>query len=196
MDENSEYYNQHASLFFASTMGVDMSALQEAFLAKLPPASRVLDAGCGSGRDAKAFAARGHVVTAFDASPALAELASAHCGFPVAVRTFAELDEVDAYDGIWACASLLHVSATDLPNTIGRLWRALRSGGCFYLSFKLGSGERRHGGRRFTDANDTDVRAWFASVPHVGSLDTWVTEDQRPDRREQWINALVVRAPA
>jgi HKD family nuclease len=112
------------------------------------------------------------------------------------VRSFSDMDEVEAYDGIWACASLLHVSTKELPDVIGRLWRALRPGGCFYLSFKLGTGERSHGGRRFTDANDTDLRAWFASVPHLGSMETWVTEDQRPHRNEQWINALVSRTPA
>lgn len=88
MDDSADYYNQNAASFFASTVTVDMSALHDAFLVKLPPGGRILDAGCGSGRDAKAFASRGYSVTAFDASPDLAELASIHCGFDILVRTF------------------------------------------------------------------------------------------------------------
>ncbi len=196
MEDNTEYYNQNAASFFRSTADVDMSALHEAFLVRLPAGGRILDAGCGSGRDAKAFALRGYDVTAFDASPELANLASANCGFDVAVRTFSDVNEIDAYDGIWSCASLLHVADQDMSGAIGRLWRALRPGGCLYLSFKLGSGERTHGGRRFTDANDTALRGWLAAMPQVSLIESWITEDKRPDRSEQWINALVVRSPA
>ena len=195
MDDSADYYNQNGASFFASTVTVDMSVLHDAFLVKLPSGGRILDAGCGSGRDAKAFASRGYSVTAFDASPQLAELASAHCGFEIGVRTFSAVDEIDAYDGIWSCASLLHISADDMRHAIGKLWRALRPGGCLYLSFKLGTGERAHEGRRFTDADDTRIRCWFAAVPQVSSLETWITEDTRPDRSEQWINAFVLRSP-
>jgi 2-polyprenyl-3-methyl-5-hydroxy-6-metoxy-1,4-benzoquinol methylase len=132
---STDYYDQNATSFFASTITVDMSALHDAFLVKLPPGGRILDAGCGSGRDAKAFATRGYSVTAFDASPQPAEMASAHCGFEIVVRTFSAVDEIDAYDGIWSCASLLHTAADDMPHAIGKLWRALRPGGYFYLSF-------------------------------------------------------------
>jgi superfamily II DNA or RNA helicase/HKD family nuclease len=196
MNENVEYYSQNAGSFFASTVDVDMSELREEFLAKLPAGGRILDAGCGSGRDAKAFALRGFDVIAFDASPELAELASAHCGFDVAVRSFSAVDEIDAYDGIWSCASLLHVATQEMAATIGLLWRALRPGGCLYLNFKLGSGERTQGGRRFTDANDATLRGWFAALPQVSLFETWITRDRRPDRAEHWINALVIRAGA
>ncbi|MEJ8857188.1 DEAD/DEAH box helicase family protein [Variovorax robiniae] len=193
MDPNTEYYQQNASRFFEATVNVDMSTLYAAFLAKLPPGARILDAGCGSGRDAKAFALRGFEVSAFDASAELAQLASDHCGFEVKARTFAQVEEIAAYDGIWSCASLLHVASPEIPDALHRLWRALRPGGCLYVSFKLGSGDRLHGGRRFTDADDATIRGWFRSIPAVEAINTWVTDDQRPDRAEQWINALILR---
>jgi len=112
------------------------------------------------------------------------------------VRSFSSVDEVDAYDGIWSCASLLHVAEQDMPATIGLLWRALRRAGCLYLSFKLGSGERTHGGRRFTDANDATLRGWFAALPEVTLFETWITGDKRPDSVDRWINTLVSRSPA
>ena len=77
-----------------------------------------------------------------------------------------------------------------------RLWRALRPGGCLYLSFKLGAGEREHAGRRFTDADDASLRGWLSPLPLVSSVETWVSEDKRPDRTEQWINALAGKETA
>ncbi|MGS0758452.1 class I SAM-dependent methyltransferase, partial [Roseateles sp. GG27B] len=87
------------------------------------------DAGCGSGRDAKAFTEQGFSVAAFDASPALAALASEHSGIAVTVRTFSEVSEIASYDGIWACASLLHLPQADIPAALLGLWQALRSSG-------------------------------------------------------------------
>lgn len=196
MDSNSEYYSKNARSFFDSTVSVDMSSLHESFLAKLPANAHILDAGCGSGRDAKAFADRGYRVSAFDASTELASLASRHCGFNVSVRTFGEVVEVEAFDGIWSCASLLHVPAAELPACLMRLWRALRPGGCLYVSFKLGAGEREHAGRRFTDADDHALRGWLSPLPLVSSIETWVSEDKRPERSERWINALVAKDTA
>lgn len=195
MNPNTEYYSQNARSFFDSTAFVDMSGLHDVFLSRLPAKAHILDAGCGSGRDAKAFADRGFKVSAFDASSELASLASQHCGFDVGVRTFGDVAEVEAYDGIWCCASLLHVPATELPACLKRLWRALRPGGCLYVSFKLGTGERAHQGRRFTDADDTTLRHWLSPLTLVSSVETWVSEDKRPERSEQWINALVAKAP-
>lgn len=194
MNPSDRYYEQFAAEFFGSTVGVDMASIHHRFLSRLPPRAHILDAGCGSGRDAKAFAEAGFQVTAFDASAELARLASTHCGFEVAVRRFEDVDEVQAFDGIWCCASLLHVALDAMPATLDRLWRALRPGGTLYLSFKHGAGERLHGGRRFTDADETTLRRWFERWPDVQQIDLWLTDDQRPDRADRWINALVIRA--
>ena len=193
MDRLTDYYDQNAYLFFSNTVGVDMSPLYDRFLASVPAGSRVLDAGCGSGRDAKAFASRGFEVVAFDASPELARLASVHCGFDVATRTFDDVDDVDAYDGIWCCASLLHVPRAALEPTIGRLWRALRPGGTLYASFKQGQGERVHEGRRFTDLEEQELRELLLGMPGIDAVETWVTRDRRPERQEHWVNALARR---
>jgi hypothetical protein len=68
-------------------------------------------------------------VTAFDALSALAGLASEHCGLPVEVRRFQEVDWEGRFDGIWACASLLHVSMAELPEVLRRLGRVLKPDG-------------------------------------------------------------------
>lgn len=189
------YYDTHAELFFSDTQDVDMAALHQRFLAQLPVGAHILDAGCGSGRDSKAFQEQSYRVTAFDASSQLVELARRHTGLPIGHRSFADVNEIAVYDGIWACASLLHLPESELSRSLQRLWQALKPGGVFYLSFKYGAGERQHGGRHFTDANESRLAAWLANVPDMLSSETWISEDQRPDRSERWLNALLFRTP-
>lgn len=188
------YYNQHAGQFIADTLHVDMESLYQRFLGHLPAGAHVLDAGCGAGRDALAFRQRGYRVSAFDASQALADHASQLLGQPVPVRRFDEVDEIERYDGIWACASLLHVPAAHMPGNFQALWQALKPGGVLYCSFKLGTGERDRNGRRFTDANEDQIRQWIQDLTGLAGLDCWLTEDRRPDRQEQWLNCLLRKA--
>lgn len=195
MDKNTQYYEHNSEAFFQNTVAVDMSPLHKRFLNQLPNGGSILDAGCGSGRDAKAFSDFGFTVTAFDASKDLANLASQHCGFEVAVKRFSDVTEVAAYDGIWCCASLLHVPLVEMPSTILKLWQALKPNGCLYVSFKVGHGERDHGDRRFTDANEEQLSEWFHPLERLQVHELWYTLDQRPDRNERWINALVKKTP-
>ena len=196
MSDSSSYYAQNAQQFFMNTVHVDMSELYKGFLAAIPAGGLILDAGCGSGRDTKEFISRGYRVVAFDASPELAALASEYAEQPIAVRNFAEVTEQSVYDGIWACASLLHAPESELPATIARLWSALKHDGVLYLSFKEGNGERIHNGRRFTDATESRLREWLSALPDLETITCWTTADQRPDRTESWLNALVQRQPA
>ncbi|WP_462330101.1 class I SAM-dependent methyltransferase [Thiohalocapsa halophila] len=97
----------------------------------------------------------------------------------------------DAFDGIWACASLLHVPAAELPDAMQRLCRALKPGGVIYASFKYGSGEREHHGRRFTDLDEPGLSALLRRVPGLAEAETWTTADLRPGREaERWLNRL------
>lgn len=194
MTQTTRYYNQHAAAFFANTVDVDMSDLHGRFLANISSGGIILDAGCGSGRDAKAFLEKGFRVSAFDASMELAARATVHAGIQVAVRHFNDVNEVSCYDGIWACASLLHVPATDIPVTLHALWAALKPGGVFYFSFKHGVGERIQDGRHFTDITEPQLRDWVNDLPDVLSVECWSSNDQRPGRSEQWLNAIVSKS--
>ncbi|EOI5728860.1 class I SAM-dependent methyltransferase [Cronobacter malonaticus] len=187
------YYQAHAHEFFEGTVAVDMSSLYDAFTPHLPAGARVLDAGCGSGRDALAFRQMGYEVEAFDACDELVALARAHCGLPVKEMTFSELDAVERYDGIWCCASLLHLSHDELPNAMQKLSAALKPGGVWYLSFKYGEGEREQQGRHFTDMNEARLTTLLAAFPELSPQALWVTQDKRPERREQWLNGLLVK---
>lgn len=193
MSRTIRYYDDNAAQFAEGTLGVDMSELHTRFLVHIPAGGLILDAGCGAGRDIKAFVQAGFRVRAFDASAELVCLAQEHSGLAVELRRFEDVDERSCYDGIWACASLLHVPEADLPATLSCLWASLKPGGVFYLSFKHGEGERCAGERDFTDATESRLRDWVGGLPEIETLECWITRDQRPERSEEWLNGLLRR---
>ncbi len=189
------YYNQNAQSFSDSTLHVDMSALYAEFLPLIPKHGHILDAGCGSARDAMYFKQQGFTVSAFDASPELAKLASNYLQQAVEVKTFQQLNCTNKYNGIWCCASLLHVPKVELPQVFLKLQNALKPNGVLYVSFKYGTQERVHNGREFTDLNESALTALINSHTKLKILKQWQTVDQRPEREsEVWLNALLTRS--
>ena len=188
------YYNTHAEDFVSATASVDFSALQEAFLSHLPKQATVLDVGCGSGRDSKAFLAHGCKVTAIDGSEALCALASAAIGQPVLCTTFQAYRPDQRFDGIWACASLLHLEWDDLIDVMTTLAEALVPGGCFYASFKYGSTSETRNGRFFTDMTESRFEALLAHLPALEPARCFITPDARPGREnERWLNVFLIK---
>ncbi len=193
MTDSARYYDEHADEFYALSVGADMTALHDAFLAHLPPGARILDAGCGSGRDSRAFLDRGFRVTALDASAAMVARASALLDQPVLHLRFEDLAFDEAFDGIWACASLLHVPRAEMPTVLDRLARALVPRGVLFASFKWGDGEVVRDGRLFTSYTPGSFIHLLAalSVP-LAIINVWQTEDVRPGRAgEDWLDALL-----
>ncbi|MGS4817770.1 class I SAM-dependent methyltransferase [Raoultella terrigena] len=188
------YYQHNADSFFTATVAVDMSSLYAPFVEALTPPELILDAGCGSGRDAKAFAEMGYRVEAFDASSEMVARAARYSGLPVRQRSFADISETARYDGIWCCASLLHVPGDELPGVMQRLATALKPGGVWYVSFKYGTGEREKEARRFTDLDEAGLTALVAALADIDITRMWQTLDKRPDRSETWLNALLLKA--
>jgi 2-polyprenyl-3-methyl-5-hydroxy-6-metoxy-1,4-benzoquinol methylase len=168
-----------------------MSALQRRFTELLPAGGRVLDAGCGSGRDAKAFTSMGFDVVAFDASAEMVKRARAHTGLEVLHMTFDDVDWRGQFDGVWASASLLHVPRAQMIEVLRRFRDALVFGGVLYFSFKHGAAERSVGGRTFTDIDEPSVQSLVAKIKQLSVLDLWVTADVRPNRdAEKWVNCI------
>ncbi len=189
-----DYYDANARAFAAQTLEADIDATRDWFLAQLPPGGSVLEAGCGAGRDALAFLRAGYQVTAFDGSAAMVQLTAELTGLPVQHRLFAEVDWEAEFDGVWACASLLHVPRADLPDALARLARALKPGGAFFASFKLGDEERHANGRYFNDMTPASLAPLIAAAG-LDLVEARVTADGRPGREhEQWVSALARRA--
>lgn len=186
------YYEENAETYFDSTVQADMRELRDRFLHRVRLGGTILDAGCGSGRDAKAFADAGYSVTAFDASSEMVRLARQHTGLPVRHMTFEQMAGHDEFDGIWASACLLHVARTDLPATFGRFARALASGGAWYLSMKQGDTTRELDGRTFTDVTEAEMNGLLETVC-LSVREIWLTADVRPGREDRWVNAIAIK---
>lgn len=188
----TEFYDDNAAYYFDATVDVDMTALRSRFLAYVPANGHILDAGCGSGRDSHAFLEGGYRITAFDASPNMAALAGEYVGQGVEVLRFQDITWVATFDGIWACASLLHVPRPELPDVLQRLTAALNLGGILYASFKYGSQDRDECGRHFTDLDETGLASVLEQVPNLRCVEQWVSDDRRPGHaHERWLNSIL-----
>jgi len=188
-----DYYQQNADEFFNGTINVDMSNIYQHFTIRLPIGSLILDAGCGSGRDSKAFLEMGYRVEAFDASSEMAKRASAHTNLNIKHAAFEDVNDIDKYDAIWCCASLLHVPESQLQQTLDQLSQALKMNGIWYLSFKYGDSQREKGGRMFTDINENRLMSLVKPLNNIKLQQSWVTQDNRPDKNEKWLNALLIK---
>lgn len=190
MTSNIEYYNLNAASFFAGTVNADMSLWRDKFKAYLPEGGRVLDAGCGSGRDSLAFKKDGYSVVAFDASSEMCRMASELIGQEVLQLRFDQITFENEFDGIWACASLLHVPNEELPVTLEKLHKAMKPQGTLYVSFKYGEGTKQRGDRVFSDFTETSVKALLENAG-FDIVECGVTSDIRPGRAdEKWVNVI------
>lgn len=155
------YYDDPANAYADQTVHADMSAIYERFEKHLAPGAAVLDAGCGSGRDSLHFMKAGYAVTAIDASQEMCDFASQLLQQNVRKLHFQELDYDACFDGIWACASLLHVPERQQAEVFHRLMRALVPGGVLYASWKYGETERTEAasGRLFCDMTEQRAEA-------------------------------------
>ena len=186
-----DYYNQNASAFITDTISVDLKELWVKFINALL-GDKVLDLGCGSGRDTKYFLEVGLKVTAVDGSEELCKRASDYLGIPVYHMLFQELDLVDEYNGIWACSSILHLPKDELRTVFYKMVRALKSSGIIYTSFKYGEFEGERNGRYFTDFTIESFRTFIKNIPNLKIEEQWITEDVRPGRGdEKWLNLLL-----
>ncbi len=129
---DSDYYDKHGKDFANTTRQLDVAPLMGDFLRLLLAGGHILDAGCGSGRDTKAFAELGYTVTAIDSSPSMVSMAAEYSGQEVLELSFQEIDFHETFDGIWACASLLHVPQVEMNDALARLTTALKPGAVMY----------------------------------------------------------------
>lgn len=194
MDQTIVYYEQNADSFIDGTLGADMDDLRQGFLELLPEGSYILDFGCGSGRDIKAFLDSGYRVDAVDGSEELCRRASDYTGIPVKHMLFQELSDREQYDGIWACASILHLKRRELPDVLQRISDALKPGGILYTSFKYGNFEGMREGRYYSDFTEETLAALMEQVPSLLIFEQRISCDVRPGREEErWINILARR---
>ncbi len=192
-DLTLEYYAENTDAFISGTVSVDMSSTRDRFLKELPPHARILDLGCGSGRDTKVFLDLGYAVDAVDGSEELCKKASEFTGIQVRHMYFQDLDAKELYDGIYASASILHLPKAELEPVLRKIAAALKPGGVLFTSFKYGDFEGMRGGRFYSDFTDESLKQFFQKIPELRIFFLWMNKDSRPDHEEHWVNILARR---
>lgn len=187
-----DYYDNYADEFYKNTVNVEFDTTQEHFLAKLKNGSNILDFGCGSGRDTRFFLEQGYSVEAVDGSKELCKLACKYTGIEVKNMLFKELSEVNKYDGIWACSSILHLPLGELADVMKKMAIALKENGIIYTSFKYGTFEGERNGRYFTDMTEETFAKFLSEIDSLEIEEQWITSDVRPGRgEERWLNLIL-----
>jgi len=192
MDSTLKYYNENAAIFFENTKDADMKGIYEPFLKYLPLGAKILDLGCGSGRDTKYFLKKGYDVVAVDGSIEMVKLSTEFTGRQTLHLTFDEIDFHEEFDGVWACASLLHVPRNRMDSIIRKIYLALKKSGVFYSSYKYGDKEEIKNGRFFNSYDELSFSELLKNHPYFALLEMKVTYDVRKEREnEKWLNVLL-----
>jgi SAM-dependent methyltransferase len=188
--DSTEYYNQYAHEYFDRTVDLDLSESWERFMGLLPDGGSILDLGCGSGRDSAYFKAKGYDVTAVDGSEQMCSLAGIHIGQDVLNLQFSDIDFDKVFDGVWACASLLHVPSKEMPGIFHKIFKSIKPCGILYMSFKYGEFEGVRDGRYFTDLRIRRLKELLSGFDNIEILDLWKSE-HAGEEECIWLNALV-----
>lgn len=187
-----DFYNKNAYEFYNNTVSVDMSEHYRRFEKYLLPESRILDAGCGSGRDSLYFLSKGYKVEAFDASEEMVNLSSKLTGLSVQRAKFEDVELDVEFNGIWASASLLHVDRGSIMEILQRLGAMLSKDGVFFMSFKYGDKVYEKDDRLFSGYDENSFSEMLTSVPALSICELYITADVRDERiNEYWLSAIV-----
>lgn len=187
-----DYYNKNSEEYFNSTLNVNMTNTYKPFLKLVPKGGKILDLGCGSGRDSMNFMKLGYEVTAVDGAKELAKKASVLLGKEVIVSTFEELELKEKFHGIWGCASLLHIKREDLKTVLNNLYNNLEDNGVFYMSFKYGEKEYIDDKNRYFNCfTDESIISFINENTKFISIDLQITDDKLGRTEEvKWLNII------
>lgn len=188
-----QFYEERADEYFRRTVSADLSHLYDRFLPHLPAGGRILDVGCGSGRDLRVFTQRGFRALGIDSSRALVELARSYSGAECVVERIEEITYEHQFDGVWACASLLHLPRSAIEDALTRIQRALLPGGVLFASVQEGEGEHVSAdGRLYTFYEESEFLR-LVKEAGLGVLEAWISQDaleKESKRPIRWLNVL------
>ena len=192
IDKTINYYNENAETFYQNTVDIDLEPFYEKFLRYIPDKGRILDVGCGSGRDSLYFINNGYDVTSIDASEEMVKLSSALTGQSTIHLRIEDIDYQNKFNGIWACASLLHIEKILTEKVLISLGNALKKNGVLYASYKYGTNTSILEGRYYNNFDESSFGAVIGNIEKLGIVNQWTTDDLRPSREnEKWLNVLL-----
>lgn len=187
---NLRFYGAATESYWQGTRDHDVRQNIQALLGALrgPGPHRVLDLGCGPGRDLRTFREAGHEAVGLEGCPAFVEMARAHSGCEILHQDFLFLDLHEAsFDGVFANATLQHVPSAALPRVLGELARALRPGGALFLSVPRGPNQEGFQGERYSFF--ADLETWRAYLSGAGfhELGHFYRPEGKPRSQQPWL---------
>ena len=189
--DSIDYYNRYAVPYYEETVDVDMTEVIEPFMELLPENAEVLDLGCGSGRDTITLEERGFYVTAMDGSEEMCKLAEVNTDQEVLQMTYEEMEFDNVFDGIWACASLVHLTDEEMRDVMKKLVLALKTDGILYFSVHKANRDGIYNGRYFRDYSKKELNGLMEEFPELELINIWTTQDARSGKTDgQWLNVL------
>ena len=195
IDKTINYYNENAETFYQNTVDIDLEPFYEKFLRYIPDKGRILDVGCGSGRDSLYFINNGYDVTSIDASEEMVKLSSALTGQSTIHLRIEDIDYQNKFNGIWACASLLHIEKIFTEKVLISLGNALKKNGVLYASYKYGTNTSILEGRYYNNFDESSFGAVIGNIEKLDIVNQWTTDDLRPSREnEKWLNVLLKKS--
>ncbi len=193
MNKTKNFYNENAKEFFESTIDSNMEKIYIRFENHLKKNDKILDLGCGSGRDSKYFKEKNFQVVSIDYSEELCKLAKENLNLDVICMDIKNIDYFEEFNGIWACASLLHIEKNKILEVVNSCYTSLKKNGIIYVSFKYGTEEKEVGDRFFNFYEEES----FNSVIYQTKFNLkefWTTDDVRETHKgEKWLNAILER---
>lgn len=185
------YYESNAERYAAETFSADMSEQYQRFLPLLKDRAKILDVGSGSGRDACYFQKHGYQVTALEPSKNLCrEIRKVFSG-EIVCSDIQNYQSVERYDGIWACASLIHLQEEEVLCFFKKIDMYLNNNGIVYASGKSGifTGEVEDG-RFFLEFTEQLVEKILTVNKQLKLEQLWYTEDVSGRRGFRWMNVV------
>jgi SAM-dependent methyltransferase len=193
--DSIDYYNRYAVPYYEETVDVDMTEVIEPFMELLPENAEVLDLGCGSGRDTIVLEERGFYVTPMDGSEEMCKLAEINTDQEVLQMTYDEMEFDDVFDGIWACAALVHLTDDEMREIMKKLIQALKADGILYFSVHKGDRDGIYNGRYFRDYTRKELSDLMEEFPELELINMWTTQDARSGKSDgQWLNVLAKKS--
>ena len=187
------HYQDCAEDFRQGTRDHDVSQNIAALLRHIQaaPPLRILDFGCGPGRDLRTFRALGHEPVGLDGCANFVDMARADSGCEVWLQDFLALDLPPAdFDGIFANAVLFHIPSQALPRVLGQLHAALKPGGVLFSSNPRGDNQEGWNGDRY--GAYYDLANWRALLTGAGfiELEHYYRPAGLPREQQPWLASV------
>jgi SAM-dependent methyltransferase len=189
-----DFYNQNSERYDKTTFSLKLEIPWIEFTSRVKPSGRILDVGCGSGRDMRHFIDLGYYVEGIEPSREMAKIARSRTGAIIHEIAAEQIDFNSQFDGVWACASLLHVDRSKMEETYNSIMRSLKRSGVFYFSLKSGVGiVRKEDGRLFANYSSNEIEELVAARSDAKSFVSWESSDALNTINTKWLNFIVVK---